>query len=92
MPKARELRLLPVGRLERDSSGLLLLTNENGWIHPLTHPSFGNKRRYEVVAQGTPTDEDLNKIAGVLLPSSYSPNKNVDEEKKTGIMIKEKFS
>ena len=39
VPKAKELRLLPVGRLDRASSGLLILTNENGWIHPLTHPS-----------------------------------------------------
>ena len=93
VPKARELRLLPVGRLERGSSGLLLLTNENGWIHPLTHPSFGNKRRYEVVAQGTPTDEDLNKIrAGVSLPFSYFPEENIDEEKKSNYHDKKKNS
>ena len=83
VPKARELRLLPVGRLERDSSGLLLLTNDNGWIHPLTHPSFGNTRRYEVVANGLPTDEDLNKLrTGVVLPtfSSSTHNKKLHDK------------
>jgi len=91
IPKARELRLLPVGRLERDSSGLMILTNENGWIHPLTHPSYGIKRRYEVVVSGTPSDEDLNKIrAGIMLSSRSStstssirnPHYNYNDKKK----------
>lgn len=58
-PKAKELRLLPVGGLDRDATGLLLLTNDNGWIHPLTHPSFKPRRRYQVVVRGIPTEEDL---------------------------------
>jgi 23S rRNA pseudouridine2605 synthase len=62
VPKAKELRLLPVGGLDRQASGLLVLTNENGWIHPLTHPSFQHRRRYEVVVKGMLTDERLTEL------------------------------
>ena len=52
VPKSNELRLVPVGRLERDATGLMILTNEVGWIHPLTHRSFKrHNNRYEVVVQ-----------------------------------------
>jgi len=40
------LRLYPVGRLDRDTSGLLLLTNDGELAHRLTHPSFALPRRY----------------------------------------------
>lgn len=62
VPKSKELRLLPVGRLERDTTGVLLLTNENGWIHPLTHPSYLVKKRFEVVTQGIPTESQLESV------------------------------
>ncbi|CEM01544.1 unnamed protein product [Vitrella brassicaformis CCMP3155] len=70
VPMAERLRLLPVGRLDRDSSGLLLLTNDNKWLHPLTHPSYGHQKRYIVtVDNGTPKYDVLNELAeGVLLP------------------------
>jgi RNA pseudouridylate synthase len=41
---ADRLRLLPVGRLDRDSAGLLLLTNDNAWVNVLTHPSYGHEK------------------------------------------------
>lgn len=46
IPKAKDLHLVPIGRMERDATGLLLLTNEVGWVHPLTHPSFQITKRY----------------------------------------------
>lgn len=41
--------LKPVGRLDKDSSGLLLLTNDGDFAHRMTHPSYQKIKRYEVV-------------------------------------------
>lgn len=46
--KYRNLRLYPVGRLDKDSTGLLLLTNDGELTHKLTHPSFENEKEYLV--------------------------------------------
>ena len=63
VPKSKELRLVPVGRLERDATGLMVLTNEVGWIHPMTHRSFKHhNNRYEVVVQGFVADEDIEAL------------------------------
>jgi 23S rRNA pseudouridine2605 synthase len=43
---ARAGRLYPVGRLDRDSEGLLLLTNDGAWAERLTHPRYGVEREY----------------------------------------------
>lgn len=59
VPNADELRLVPVGGMDRDDTGLLLLTNEVDWIHPLTHPSKPHVQRYEVAAAGIPTERAL---------------------------------
>ena len=40
--------LKPVGRLDRDSSGLLLLTNDGNYAHTMTHPSFHKTKTYEI--------------------------------------------
>lgn len=40
--------LKPVGRLDKDSSGLLLLTNDGDFAHKMTHPSFHKQKSYEV--------------------------------------------
>src|SRR5260221_675926 len=55
---ARE-RLYPVGRLDSDSEGLLLLTNDGAWAERVLHPRFGHEREYEVEVQPEPTAEQL---------------------------------
>lgn len=40
--------LKPVGRLDKDSSGLILLTNDGGFAHHMTHPSFHKTKTYEI--------------------------------------------
>jgi 23S rRNA pseudouridine2605 synthase len=47
LPKKIE-RVFPVGRLDRETSGLLLLTNDGDTAHALLHPSLGNEREYKV--------------------------------------------
>jgi 23S rRNA pseudouridine2605 synthase len=54
---ARGHRLYPVGRLDRDSEGLLLLTDDGDWTQRLLHPSRGIEREY-AVAVAEPLDAD----------------------------------
>ena len=51
-PKYRQLRLYPVGRLDRDSTGLLLLTNDGDLTYRLTHPRFEHEKQYLVAIDG----------------------------------------
>lgn len=74
VPKASDLRLVPVGRLERDTTGLLLLTNDVGWIHPLTHPSYKHVNRYIILVDGLPDEESVDQLCkGLLLPDESLP-------------------
>ncbi len=45
-------RLYPVGRLDADSEGLILLTNDGDWAEHVLHPRYGHEREYEVTATG----------------------------------------
>jgi len=55
--------LYPVGRLDKDSSGLLLLTNDGPLAYRLTHPKFEHEKEYEVETRGNITDDALEKMA-----------------------------
>ncbi len=58
----------PVGRLDYDSEGLLLLTNDGGLAARLTHPRHGLERIYEVRVRGVPDAAALRRLArGVML-------------------------
>jgi 23S rRNA pseudouridine2605 synthase len=57
-----EERVFPVGRLDWDAEGALLLTNDGGVAHRLLHPSFEVPRTYLVKVKGAPTDETLARL------------------------------
>jgi pseudouridine synthase len=64
-------RLYPVGRLDKDSTGLLLLTNDGRLHHRLSHPSFDHEKEYEVTVEHPIPDSVLERLsAGMPLMGS----------------------
>lgn len=59
---ATDQRIYPVGRLDRNTSGVLLLTNDGALTQELTHPSFNVKKVYEVKLNKLLTKADFDKI------------------------------
>ena len=57
-----EPRVFPVGRLDADTEGLLLLTNDGDLTHRLTHPSFGVDKEYLVEVEGEPHRGALRRL------------------------------
>ena len=55
-------RLYPVGRLDADSTGLILLTNDGELANRLTHPRYGVKRTYRVTLRRTPSEPQLRRL------------------------------
>ena len=55
-------RLFPVGRLDFDTTGLLLLTNDGDLANKLTHPRFGVTKTYHAVVKGKLTDADAREL------------------------------
>lgn len=74
-----EPRVFPVGRLDADTEGLLVLTNDGELTHRLTHPSFGVEKEYVVAVRGTPSGGVLRRLRegvelddGVTAPAKVS--------------------
>jgi 23S rRNA pseudouridine2605 synthase len=57
-----EPRVHPVGRLDMDTEGLLLLTNDGTLTHRLTHPSFGVEKEYLAQVEGQPSPGALRRL------------------------------
>ena len=55
-------RVFPVGRLDRETSGLLLLTNDGDTAHALLHPSLGNEREYKVNVKGEIDEKAIGRL------------------------------
>src|SRR3989338_6052118 len=63
LPKALQGKLFPVGRLDKDSSGLLLFTNDGVLAYRLTHPKFDHEKEYEVETEQPIPNGALRKLA-----------------------------
>jgi len=57
-----ETRVVPVGRLDADTTGALLLTNDGELAHRLAHPRYEVEKVYEAVVDGEPPDEALRQL------------------------------
>jgi len=76
----RRLRLFPAGRLDKDSTGLLLLTNDGGLTYRLTHPKFENEKEYLVYINGNLTPEEKSKLEqGITLEDSVTSPATIRE-------------
>jgi 23S rRNA pseudouridine2605 synthase len=57
-----EPRVFPVGRLDMDSEGLIVVTNDGELTHRLTHPSYGVPKEYLVQVEGEPSPGDVRSL------------------------------
>jgi 23S rRNA pseudouridine2605 synthase len=65
-------RLYPVGRLDADSEGLILLTNDGELTNRLTHPRYGHQKEYKVLVAVHPEEKQLETWRrGVVLEDGY---------------------
>ncbi len=75
-------RLFPVGRLDRDTTGLLLMTNDGELAFRLTHPKFEVKKRYHAVVKGVVTKEEISMLEkGVQLEEGKTAPCKIEIEK-----------
>jgi 23S rRNA pseudouridine2605 synthase len=61
-PELRRLRIYPVGRLDIDTSGLLLLTNDGDFALHLSHPRYTTEKHYQALVQGCPGKNVLTAL------------------------------
>jgi 23S rRNA pseudouridine2605 synthase len=74
-----ERRVVPVGRLDADTTGVLLLTNDGPLAHRLMHPRYEVDKVYEVEVEGEPTEEVLDALRrGVELDDGPTAPAGVD--------------
>jgi 23S rRNA pseudouridine2605 synthase len=75
---ARGVRLYPVGRLDQDSEGLILLTNDGDWAEHVLHPRYGVEREYAVGLGRMLTREQAEALeAGIVLAEGIATVKGL---------------
>ena len=62
-PELKRLDLFPVGRLDKDTSGLLILTNDGDFAHRVISPKSGVEKRYRAEVEGVPDEADVKAFA-----------------------------
>jgi len=87
-----EERIFPIGRLDFNTSGILLLTNDGDFAHLLMHPKHEIKKVYIAKVKGIPTKESLNALLkgvrnkGEMLKAIKYKINSIDKRKKTTIL------
>ncbi len=79
-------RVFPIGRLDMESQGLLLLTNDNMLANELTHPRHGMSKTYEVTVRGKVNDSTIAKLQkGVYLADAHTKHDSNRSGKRANI-------
>ncbi|SCL82531.1 MULTISPECIES: pseudouridine synthase [Tissierellales] len=83
-------RIYPVGRLDYDTSGLLLLTNDGDLAFKITHPSFHIDKTYMAKVKGIPNEMELNDFRNGLKIDGYVTSKSeiriLEKNKNTSLL------
>lgn len=87
-----EERIYPVGRLDYDTSGVIIMTNDGDFSYLMTHPKFEIKKTYIAKVKGIPKREDLKKLErgieledGLTAPARVKMQ-SIDRNSKTAIV------
>jgi pseudouridine synthase len=62
LPKGLPAGVVPIGRLDRDTAGLLLFTNDGELAHRIAHPSYNVEKEYFALVAGAPSADDLDAL------------------------------
>ncbi len=80
-----DARLYPVGRLDKDTTGLLILTNDGDLAHKLTHPRFEVEKEYSALVDVKVSTDDIKRIAGgIKIDGKMTTPCEVEYVKKSG--------
>lgn len=78
-------RLYPVGRLDVDSEGLMLITNDGVLANQMTHPRYGVRKKYRVTVEGIPTEKAIEHLKrGVKLKEGYTNPSTIENLSQRG--------
>jgi 23S rRNA pseudouridine2605 synthase len=73
------VQLNPVGRLDMDTDGLLLVTNDGDLSLRATHPKYGLEKEYQAIVEGIPTEKELNQLRkGVFIETGKTAPARVE--------------
>ena len=87
-----EQRIYPIGRLDYNTSGLLLLTNDGEFANSLMHPRYELNKTYIAEVNGIPSKSDMNKLAnGIVIDGKKTARANarikeIDKDKQKAIV------
>lgn len=84
LPEYKDMRIFPVGRLDYDAQGALLLTNDGELTQKLLHPKFKCQKTYLVKVKGVPSQADIDKLCrGIYLEDGPTGKSEIEFHRAT---------
>ncbi len=85
-PELRRMRIYPVGRLDIDTSGLLLLTNDGNFALHLAHPRYATEKHYQALVRGCPGESVLAALRKGVTFSEDDGRRHTSAPAQVGIL------